>query len=84
VAALLCVLPAVTVAPPLPAVALLETDGLTVWSMFPVFPSSHSLEQVSCVVAKVVVRPPVASLRANVSLVLTFVAPVRFALSAAG
>jgi hypothetical protein len=38
--------------------------------MFPVVPSSHSLEQLSRVVAKVVVRPPVASLLATVSLVL--------------
>lgn len=84
VAALLCVVPPVTVAPPLPAVAVLETDGVTVCLMVPVVPSSHSLMQLRWVVANVVVRPPVASLLATVSLVLMRVAPVRLRLSALG
>jgi hypothetical protein len=84
VAALLCVVPPVTVAPPLPAVAVLETDGVTVCLMVPLVPSSHSLMQLRWVVANVVVRPPVASLLATVSLVLMRVAPVRLRLSALG
>jgi hypothetical protein len=46
-AVLLCGLLAVMVAPPLPAVAVLETVGVTVCVMSPVVPASHSLEQLS-------------------------------------
>jgi hypothetical protein len=65
VAVLPCVVLAVTLAAPLPAVAVLLTDGVTVWLMSPVAPaSSQSDEQDRLESAEVVVSPPDALLLA--------------------